>query len=81
MQMALAQGVPLVAARQSEDKPEVCTRIEWAGVGINLKTGKPTQILYFLQVTETAVEKDLLLFVCLPELLVNFPDGHKRVLG
>jgi UDP:flavonoid glycosyltransferase YjiC (YdhE family) len=43
VQMALAQGVPLVAAGQSEDKPEICTRIEWAGVGINLKTGKPTQ--------------------------------------
>ncbi len=43
VQMALAQGVPLVAAGQSEDKPEVCARIEWAGVGINLKTGKPTQ--------------------------------------
>jgi MGT family glycosyltransferase len=43
VQMALAQGVPLVAAGQSEDKPEICARIEWAGVGINLKTGKPTQ--------------------------------------
>ncbi|MGV0027162.1 glycosyltransferase [Phormidesmis priestleyi] len=42
VQMALAQGVPLVAAGRSEDKPEVCARIEWAGVGINLKTGKPT---------------------------------------
>ncbi len=43
VQMALAHGVPLVAAGQSEDKPEVCARIEWTGVGINLKTGKPTQ--------------------------------------
>lgn len=43
VQMALAQGVPLVAAGQSEDKPEICARIEWAGVGINLKTEKPTQ--------------------------------------
>ncbi|KAM3099730.1 nucleotide disphospho-sugar-binding domain-containing protein [Phormidesmis sp. 146-12] len=42
VQMALAAGVPLVAAGQSEDKPEVCARIEWAGVGIDLKTGKPT---------------------------------------
>ena len=42
VQMALAQGVPLVAAGQSEDKPEICTRIEWSGVGINLKTDKPT---------------------------------------
>lgn len=43
VQMALAHGVPLVAAGQSEDKPEICARIEWTGVGINLKTEKPTQ--------------------------------------
>ncbi|PSB28924.1 glycosyltransferase [Chlorogloea sp. CCALA 695] len=39
--IALANGVPLIAAGQSEDKPEICSRIEWAGVGINLKTSKP----------------------------------------
>ncbi len=39
---ALAYGVPLVAAGTSEDKPEVCSRIEWVGAGINLKTGSPT---------------------------------------
>ncbi|MBW4562906.1 MAG: hypothetical protein KME32_17505 [Mojavia pulchra JT2-VF2] len=39
--MALANGVPLVAAGQTEDKPEICARIEWAGVGVNLKTKKP----------------------------------------
>lgn len=43
VQMALAHGIPLVTAGQSEDKSEVCARIEWAGVGINLRTGKPTQ--------------------------------------
>ncbi|HEY9640025.1 MAG TPA: nucleotide disphospho-sugar-binding domain-containing protein [Coleofasciculaceae cyanobacterium] len=42
VQMALAQGVPLVAAGQTEDKPEICARIEWTGVGINLKTKTPT---------------------------------------
>ncbi len=42
VQMALANGVPLVAAGQSEDKPEVCARVQWSGVGINLKTSKPT---------------------------------------
>ncbi len=41
VQMALAHGVPLVAAGTSEDKPEVCARIAWAGVGINLKTAAP----------------------------------------
>lgn len=42
VQMALANGIPLVAAGQTEEKPEICARIEWAGVGINLKTSTPT---------------------------------------
>jgi UDP:flavonoid glycosyltransferase YjiC (YdhE family) len=42
VQVALAHGVPLVAAGQTEDKPEVCARIAWAGVGIDLKTSTPT---------------------------------------
>jgi UDP:flavonoid glycosyltransferase YjiC (YdhE family) len=44
--VALANGVPLVAAGQTEEKPEICTRVQWAGVGINLntKTPTPTQI-------------------------------------
>jgi MGT family glycosyltransferase len=43
---ALAHGVPLVAAGQSEDKAEVCARIGWSGVGVNLKAAapKPEQI-------------------------------------
>jgi UDP:flavonoid glycosyltransferase YjiC (YdhE family) len=44
VQAALANGVPLVAAGQTEEKPEICTRIEWAGVGINLKTKTPTPV-------------------------------------
>ncbi|AJY74409.1 glycosyltransferase [Paenibacillus beijingensis] len=43
VQMAIHSAVPLVAAGKSEDKPEVCARVEWAGVGINLKTGRPTK--------------------------------------
>jgi UDP:flavonoid glycosyltransferase YjiC (YdhE family) len=34
--------VPLVAAGDTEDKPEVSMRAEWSGVGVNLKTGTPT---------------------------------------
>ncbi len=41
VQMALSHGVPLVAGGVTEDKPEVCARIDWAGVGINLKTAEP----------------------------------------
>ena len=44
VQMALAHGIPLVAAGKSEDKLEICARIEWSGVGINLKTNTPTPI-------------------------------------
>jgi UDP:flavonoid glycosyltransferase YjiC (YdhE family) len=41
VKVALAYGVPLVAAGETEDKPEVCSRVAWTGVGINLKTGSP----------------------------------------
>jgi MGT family glycosyltransferase len=39
---ALAHGVPLVVAGQSEDKAETCARVGWSGVGINLKTHRAT---------------------------------------
>lgn len=39
---ALAHGVPLVVAGQSEDKTETCARVAWAGVGINLRSHRPT---------------------------------------
>ena len=42
VQIALANGVPMVTAGQTEDKPEICARVEWSGVGINLKTNTPT---------------------------------------
>jgi MGT family glycosyltransferase len=42
VKVALAHGVPLVAAGATEDKPEVCARIAWTGAGVNLKTGSPT---------------------------------------
>lgn len=41
VQTALWHGVPLVVAGASEDKPEVAARVAWAGVGLNLRTGKP----------------------------------------
>ena len=41
-QYALSHGVPLVAAGDTEDKPEVSMRAEWAGVGVNLRSGTPT---------------------------------------
>ncbi|WP_374201080.1 nucleotide disphospho-sugar-binding domain-containing protein [Agromyces sp. S2-1-8] len=38
---ALARGVPLVVAGDTEDKKDVAARIAWSGVGINLRTGLP----------------------------------------
>lgn len=43
VQMAINYGVPLVVAGKSEDKPEVCARVEWSGIGINLNTERPTK--------------------------------------
>ncbi|MDQ0893625.1 glycosyltransferase [Agromyces ramosus] len=42
VQYALSHGVPLVAAGDTEDKPEVSMRADWIGVGVSLKTGTPT---------------------------------------
>ena len=41
-QAALAQGVPLVAAGMTQDKREINARIDWAGVGVNLRTQHPS---------------------------------------
>lgn len=38
---ALAHGVPLVVAGESEDKPDVNARVAWTGAGIDLKTAHP----------------------------------------
>jgi MGT family glycosyltransferase len=41
-QMALAHGIPLVVAGETEDKMEVAARVEWTGTGINLRTERPS---------------------------------------
>ena len=41
-QAALAYGIPLVVAGETEDKIEVAARVEWAGAGINLRKQRPT---------------------------------------
>ena len=40
--IALANGVPVVSGGTTEDKAEVGGRVAYAGVGINLKTNRPT---------------------------------------
>jgi MGT family glycosyltransferase len=41
-QRALAQGIPMVVAGETEDKMEVAARVEWAGAGINLRRRRPS---------------------------------------
>jgi MGT family glycosyltransferase len=41
VQQALAHGVPLVVAGQTEDKVEVSARVGWSGAGVNLRTNRP----------------------------------------
>jgi MGT family glycosyltransferase len=42
VQLALAHGVPIVAAGRTEDKTEVNARVAYSGVGINLRTQRPS---------------------------------------
>lgn len=42
VQQALSYGVPIISGGESEDKPQVCARVQWSGTGINLKTGTAT---------------------------------------
>ncbi len=39
---AMRHGVPIVIAGDSEDKVETSARVQHAGVGVNLRTGRPT---------------------------------------
>jgi len=41
-QQALAHGIPILAAGDTEDKMEVAARVEYTGAGINLRRQKPT---------------------------------------
>jgi UDP:flavonoid glycosyltransferase YjiC (YdhE family) len=42
VQFALANGVPIIAAGSTEDKPEIANRVAYSGVGVNLKTNAPS---------------------------------------
>ena len=41
VQQAVAHGIPLIVAGDSEDKPEVAARVAWTRIGINLRTATP----------------------------------------
>ena len=40
--LALAHGIPMVQAGETEEKSDIGARIDWAGVGVRLGTTRPT---------------------------------------
>ncbi|HAA32604.1 MAG TPA: UDP-glucosyltransferase, partial [Cyanobacteria bacterium UBA8553] len=40
--LAIAHGIPIVSAGMTEDKEEVSAHVQWAGVGIDLRTNQAT---------------------------------------
>ena len=40
--MALTNGIPIICAGMTEDKEEVSAHVQWAGVGIDLRTNQAT---------------------------------------
>ncbi|CAD6453695.1 cc33c666-9d10-4d36-ab9e-5571a23a85b1 [Sclerotinia trifoliorum] len=50
----LINGVPMVIGGGTQEKPETAARCEWAGAGINMRTGKPS-----VQLLRDSVEKVL----------------------
>jgi MGT family glycosyltransferase len=56
-QYALSHGVPIVAAGDTEDKPEVSMRVQWSGVGVNLRTGTPTAAAVAKAVDEVLADR------------------------
>ncbi|MCJ2053795.1 glycosyltransferase [Methylobacterium sp. J-070] len=55
LSQALRTGVPVVAGGTTEDKSEVCARIAWSGVGLDLGTSTPDR-----NAIRTAVDRLLL---------------------
>jgi MGT family glycosyltransferase len=42
VQLAIAHGIPMVVAGTTEDKKEVTAHVAWSGVGINMRTNRPS---------------------------------------
>ena len=42
VQLAIAHGLPLVVAGTTEDKREVTAHVAWSGIGVNLRSDRPT---------------------------------------
>ncbi len=55
---ALAHGVPLVVAGDSEEKPELVARVNWSGVGIGMRTQRPGRLELRESVRRVLAEPD-----------------------
>lgn len=45
VQHAIANGSPMIVAGSTEEKPENAARVQWAGIGVDLRTGAPTEAM------------------------------------
>jgi len=55
-QLALAHGIPLVVAGNTDDKMEVAARVSWSGAGINLRKKRPSATAVRAAVREVLVD-------------------------
>src|SRR4051812_31901243 len=58
VQHAIRYGIPVVVAGESADKAEVAARVEYAGVGVNLRTAHPTPDMIAAAVREAGDRRD-----------------------
>jgi UDP:flavonoid glycosyltransferase YjiC (YdhE family) len=58
VQHAIRYGIPVVVAGESADKAEVAARVEYAGVGVNLRTAHPTPVMIAAAVREAGDRRD-----------------------
>ena len=55
VQHAIANGTPMIVAGSSEEKPENAARVQWAGIGVDLRTGTPKEAM-LLEAVERVLE-------------------------
>jgi MGT family glycosyltransferase len=58
LHFALAHGVPLVVAGNSEEKPELVARVNWSGVGVGMRTQRPGRLELREAVRQVLAEPD-----------------------
>jgi UDP:flavonoid glycosyltransferase YjiC (YdhE family) len=58
VQHAIRYGIPVVVAGESADKAEVAARVEYSGVGVNLRTAHPSPEAIAAAVREAGDRRD-----------------------